>query len=218
MLKLWKAGKWVQFGWSGRKCGAMWLQNVATELCGALRYICLKIPTVSSVQVANVVDMSDRQSGRGCRSEQSYRVVGKRNRSHEECMGDGWCSILTRPWPRRPMVNLCSWSRVVLLAYSPGCSLNGQRIVVLFPARTSNVSLLRTWRPAGGQTQSACHSRGSSGRSVWLTAYPCSVSRFKNDGSLTSLTSTFRSVMVGCRVAVGRLVCSLAGDCRLNEM
>ena len=30
----------------------------------------------------------------------------------------------------------------------------------------------------GTQTQSGCHSRGSSGRSVWLAAYLCSVSRF----------------------------------------
>jgi hypothetical protein len=99
-------------------------------------------------------------------------------------MGVGWCSILTRPWPRQPIGNLCSWSRVVLLAYSPGCSLDSRRIVVLFPAGTNNVSLLRTSGPARGQTQSVCHSRESSGRSVWLTAYLCSVSRFKNDGSL----------------------------------
>jgi len=37
----------------------MWPQN-----CMALRFTCNKISTVSSVQVANVVGMSDRQTGK----------------------------------------------------------------------------------------------------------------------------------------------------------
>ena len=58
---------------------------------------------------------------------------------------------------------------------------------------------------------------GSSGLSVWLTAYLCSLSKFKNDGSLISLTSTFRNVMVGCGVPGGRFGCSLGNVRRLNE-
>ena len=57
----------------------------------------------------------------------------------------------------------------------------------------------------------------SSGRSVCLTAYLCSLLRFKNDGSVVSLTSTFRNVMVGCGVPVGRRECSLGNVCRMNE-
>jgi hypothetical protein len=162
----------------------MWLHCVRQmwpQLCGPERHVS-QIPTVSSVQDASVVNMSDRLSGGGGR--QAAQIAGG-------MYGCGLCSILTRSWPRRLVGS---------------CSLDGRRIVVLFLAGRSVVSMLRTSRPTREQTQSGCHSRGSSGRSVWLAAYLCSVSRFKNDGSLTSLTSTFRSVMVGSRVAVGRLV------------
>ena len=130
---------WPQNCVALRDMSHMWPRN-----CVALRDMS-QIPTVSSVQVANVVNMSDRQSGGGCRREHTSSAVDKLLRSQEECMGDGLCSILTRSWPRRRV-----GSRVVLLA----CSLDGRRIVVLFPAGTSIVSLLRTSRPTRGHRPS----------------------------------------------------------------
>jgi len=87
---LWKVGKWRSVGlvrpqvWGD--VAALCETNVATELCDPEIHMS-QFPTVSSVQVANVVDMSDRQSGRGCRCEQTSRAVGNRLRSQEECMG-----------------------------------------------------------------------------------------------------------------------------------
>jgi hypothetical protein len=155
----------VQFGWSVVKRGAMWLHFVSQ------RHRSLQISTVSNVQVITIVSMSDSHTGEGCSSEHTCSTVGKLLRSEEACMGAGWCSILTRPRPRRPVGNCVA----------------GPGLCFLPTAQAAHWTAGESWFYTGGDNHcvSAPYVETDRGSDrVWLTADLCQCRGWRMKGIL----------------------------------